>query len=84
MAAAASNNHLVQIATRYVNYIDGLFSDFGYTIVYPNLTENTDSGIYRFNLHHNETYVGMIDIAPFVKHKDEYRAGPVKMVNKMT
>jgi len=77
-AAAASNNPLVQIATRYVNYIDGLFSEFGYTIVYPNLTEKIDGGIYRFNLLHNETYVGKIDIAPFVEHKHEYRAGPVK------
>ena len=56
MAAAASQYHLVQIATDYVNYIDGLFSEFGYTIIGPIEYE----GLYYFVLlhkkTHNETY----------------------------
>lgn len=75
-AAASSNNPLVQIATGYVNYIDTLFSKFKYKIVYPNLTQSTDDGLYPFMLYHNKTYVGVIVIAPFVG-EDANRPGPV-------
>ena len=77
MAAAASHNPLVQIATAYVNYIDTLFSKSNYTIEYPDLTKPTEDRLYRFELKHNSTYVGVIVIAPFLgEGEGANRPGP--------